>query len=117
MQSALVEHVSCAGAVQLSLQKVVAIASPFGGSMNVPQQTSSGPQPFVREHSNCVVVVQAAISRHVPDAEPEKQQVCPAEQASVLYGLHDFAASVVEVSGSAVAASAASSPRTPASST
>jgi hypothetical protein len=105
-------QVSCSGAVQLFLQNVVAIASPFGGSMNVPQQTSSGPQPFVREHSNCVVVVQAAKSRHVPNAEPDRQQVCPAPQASVVYGLQDFPASVVEASGCSAAASAEPSPGT-----
>jgi hypothetical protein len=68
--------------------------------MNVPQQTSSGPQPFVREHSNCVVVVHRESARHVPNAElgSEMQQVSAVEQAAVVYGLQDFPASVVEAS-------------------
>jgi hypothetical protein len=90
--------------VQLFLQKVVAVTSPSGGSMNVPQQTWSGPQLFVREHSNCVVVVQAPRSRHVPTAEfaSKIQQVCPVEQAPVLYGLQDFASPITPVSGGLV---------------
>jgi hypothetical protein len=61
--------------VQLFLQKVVAVASPVGESMKVPQHTSSTPQPFVREHSNCAVVVHASRSTHVPNAERKMQQV------------------------------------------
>ena len=92
-QSWLEKHVGCAGAVQLFLQNVVVVGSPLGASMNVPQQTSSGPHLLVFVHSYCVVVVQAARSRHVPKTSPERQQVCPSGHRGTPYALQALGAS------------------------
>ena len=98
-QSLLVMHVACAGAVQLFLQKVVAVGSPLGESKKVPQQTSSGPQLLAPEHSNCVVVVHVPTSRQVPGEKPETQHVCPGEQEREPNALHDFVVLVIGASG------------------
>ena len=91
-QSALVTQIEWPGGEQLLVQKVVALAPPSGPCTKVPQQTSPALQE-ADEHSNCVALLHALRSRHVPDW-PIKQHVCPRVHSGRPNGLHGLGASL-----------------------